>query len=599
MSSYDEMSEFEMEERVCQFFTIREYACERHLSVREGQDFFEFDLACKKNSETVLVEVKRTSTLYENYIKVFAAKLQTYVLSKKQPHLLIKSYICVHSSTFVSTTVREQLELSGIGLIRINREGVEIGLEARSLVDSFWRLFMKTLELGGATPETIEPMRDYWRNIQRSTALQGPESRHTEADIGVLTSVMSAPASLVFSNMMSKYIKTISPGPYKPRISRELLDKISDMHSVGFADLLREFRQEYDNAENSKEEDRIVLKTLEKLWAGKYGKTSGAKAFDSFAKFEPILKATPRYRDHLIHPFQVFLMGSLVIDAHYEELRRIYRRRIQNARSDSLEFSWLLCSTFHDICYPIQMYETFNKSFFEDFLQSDSPVVFQTEKLVLDDNNLKYIDQLVALHAYLGHNNPQRYMWEYDSACKIDASIRSAMMQELTSKNHALLSSIALLKKILNEEFVKRSGRPYLKGRFSTDVYPAALAIAMHEEKMLRKLKKRAILENMPLSFLLVYCDLVQESGRSDGEETAELHSFDCRSKSIESTLIFGFKHDFIKKTQEMERIFKRISSKDLCFSLELRFEGSKRSENTCEKLDTKDTANTQAGNEL
>jgi hypothetical protein len=469
--------------------------------------------------------------------------------------------------------------MSGIGLIKVSRESVQIAVEARPANEALFQTFAKAVLKGIPSSATV-----------RGRTVENLPGTFSDAD-AILSSMFrvspSISASAGIANTMSKYIRTIATSRYKPRVSRELLDKVEDLHSVGYADLLREFRKEYDKAQDPIDENDTVLRVLGKLWAGKYGKTSGAKAFDSFEKFEPILKAIPGYRDHLIHPFQVFLMGTLIIDAHYQEFLRIYKRGIPNAQNDSLEFAWLLCSTFHDICYPIQMYDAFNKSFFQDFLQSEaSPVVFQTEKLLIDDNHLKYMDQLVVLYFHLECNDNEDGSWEFDSPCKINASLRSAMIEELRNRNHALLSSLALLKKILTEEFVQRSRKSYLRGRFSTDIYPAALAIAMHDERMLLRLKKPTTLEKMPLSFLLVYCDLVQEYGRSEREENTKLHDFECHSNLIQSTLVFGYKYDFNKKTREMEKIFKKIASEDLCFALDLRCKGSTRTENSCKTRD-------------
>jgi Holliday junction resolvase-like predicted endonuclease len=550
----DELSELEMLEKVFRFFSAKGYKCQKHAVIKENGRFFEFDLVCRKDAETIVVEIKKTRALHQNHVQDIVSRTEIPLLRKA------KIYLCILSSTNLLHGVQKSLEINGIGIIKVDKDLVQIALPAkeidRRLIQLFTSALLNTLPLA---------------NISRSAVDSFSSTMST------LTTIPS------LMNTFSQYMRTITPSRYRFRIARELLDKIDDLHRVGYANLLREFKDGYERVKNPKDENNTVLRTLEKLWAGKYGKRSGAKAFNSFEKFEPILKAIPGYRDHLIHSFQVFLMGAVIIDVHYDKFLQFYKKKLKNAQSDSVEFAWLLCSTFHDICYPVQMYESFNKNFFLDFLQSEvSPVLFQTEKLLLDDDHLKYIDQLVALYTHFQGRKEQSEKWEFDSMCKIDTNLRSMMVKEITNKNHALLSAIALLKKILAEEFVKRSFRLYKKGRFSTDVYPAALAIAMHDEKVLHKLRKTISLENIPLSFLLVYCDLVQECGRSEREEIAELHSFDCRSNIIQSTLVFEYKHDFMKKSREMEKVFKKIASNELCFRLDLRCKGSTRSEDSC-----------------
>lgn len=538
---------------VCRFFSSQHFDCKEHVLIRDYQRarFFEADILCDKEGEKNIVKIKIANQIHQNVIRELMTRMQIASLKR------IRYYLCIPSYTKLSYGTRGLMVDSGIGLIIVRDGQASIQIPAR--------LFDKAL-FDKARRDNLSSMSNLMSLLRVSDS---PEVR------------MNAAEAFASYN----YLVTASgPGPFTRRIARELLDKIDEMDNVAYCRLLRTFKKEYERATSRKGENDTVLRTLKKLWAGKYGKLAGARAFESFSKFEPILKAIPGYRDHLIHPFQVFLMGALIIDAHYSRFTQNYRSKIDDAVEDSLDFSWLLCSTFHDICYPVQMYESFNKAFFQDFLESEtSPVVFQTERLLLLDDHLKYIDQLVSLLMHFENNNPVGSTWKYDSICRIDTKLRSIMIDELTSKNHALLSAIALLKKILTEEFVKRDLQSYLRGRFSTDIYPAALGIAMHDPKMLWKIPGSVSVSQMPLSFLLIYCDLVQECGRLEQQqETVELHSFDCRTNSIKSTLVFAYENIFKKKTTEMIKIFKKIKSTELCFGLDLRYSGSTRTEDTC-----------------
>jgi hypothetical protein len=518
--------------------------------------FFEFDLVCKKDNDIIVVEIKRTRVIHEAYVHDILSKIEFLSLRK------VKFYLCIPISTQLPLGTHQLLEINGMGVIRVSKEEVSVALPAKEIGEKKIQILTDAMQ---DTLRVLPSIFDDQTAFRLSSFLQD----------------LATPKFMdIFSRRIYEKIITI---PYRRRISRELLDKIDSLNTIKYADLLKDFKREYERVKNLETENNVVLKNLKKLWAGEYGKSTGAKAFDSFETFEPILKSIPGYRDHLIHPFQVFLMGATIIDAHYDDFQQFYKKKLTNAMDDSVDFSWLLCSTFHDICYPIQMYESFNETFFMDFLQSEtSPVIFQAEKLLLDNDHLKYIDQLVALYKHLKDTKGKKQKWEFDVPCKIDDTLRSLMLDEIANKNHALLSAIALIKKILAEEFVKKKRKSYLRGRFSTDVYPAALAIAMHDQSVLRKLRTPITLEDMPLNFLLIYCDLVQEFGRSEREDVAELHSFDCESDVIETTLVFGQKYYFKKKAKEMEKVFKKIASEEICFKLNLRFEGSTRSENSC-----------------
>jgi predicted RecB family endonuclease len=537
-------TEQDISEIVCKYFSHQGYNCRKHVLVKDGERFFEADLICEKEGERNIIEIKLAEGIHQNAIREIIARMRIPSLEKS------KYYICVPAYSQLSYGTRKLLDNSGIGLIVVGDGEVSISIPAKQ------------------TSSVSMDYFDYINNLKYLLARPTSQARNN---------------ALEALGSISNYLQTISVKPYPGRIARELLDKLDSMENVAYARLLREFRREYERASTRKSENEAVLRSLKKLWGGKYGKPAGARAFESFDKFEPILKALPGYRDHLVHPFQVFLMGALIIDAHYSRFSQIYKTKLSDANPDSLDFSWLLCSTFHDICYPIQMYEDFNKNFFQDFLESEvSPIAFQAEKLLLADDHLKYIDQLVALYSHFQESTLHHSSWKYDSECIIDAHLRTVMVDGIARKNHAVLSAIALLKKILTESFVQKDLTRYLAERFSTDVCPAALAIALHDENMLLKLIEPISLGRMPLAFLLVYCDLVQESGRQEQQDAIELHSFNCRGNLIESTLVFGNERIFKRKTKEMMRIFKQIRSDELCFQLNLRYSGSARSENSC-----------------
>jgi len=532
------------------------YSCQKHALQKMGSHNFEFDLACKnKKDERIFVEIKTVEKVNDYNIRDFVFAKNRFNL--QNPNVKSAFYLSIESAASLTPSAKQLLDATGIGVIRIKGNKVESVVEPESLQNKIQKVVNDSLSFS-------------------KECLDGRAFENAEYSALVKK----------IDNQIKEITDTIVPSkikPYKLRISAEIVDKLEYLNRLSYASLLIDFGRQYKNIDSASDENRLILSTLGKLWEGKYGKVQGAKAFTSFEKFEPILKDTPRYRDHMVHPFQVFLMGSLIIDANYDYFVRTYRKSLNDARDDSLEFAWLLCATFHDICYPIQKYEQFSKNFFLDFLQSESsPITFQAEKLLLENDNLKYIDQLVALFE---HYSSKGTRWKFDSPCKIDHSLRASMITELSNKNHALLSALALIKKTLAEEFVKANLEEYKEGRFSTDIYPAALAIALHDEKMLDRLKTKISIDEMPLCFLLIYCDLVQENGRSDGEEIVELHYFACDGNSIDSTLSFTQEENFAYKTQEMEKIYKKLLCSSIHYKLNLRYSGSTRSEDTFKEI--------------
>jgi hypothetical protein len=545
MDRFANLSEEEIINIIMKHFEAENFKCKIHHLIFTEDRISEFDLVCrssdKKLKETLFIDVKTSEAIFS--LRDFIIKKNRVADQLRSP--FYRFYLCINSSTTLADVAKQELAANEIGLIRVNRDGVESIEKPESITKMVQDILSKPFD-----------------QFTRMDSDHPEMTKYTNEKLQELTSIL----------LLSK------SEPYKLRIAGELIDKLDKLSKLGYSELLIEFKKEYETVYNANDENKLILKTLGKLWE-KYGKAQGARTFNSFEKFEPILKEIPGYRDHMIHPFQVFLMGSIIIDGNYDFFVSTHKKRFDSAQENSLEFAWLLCSTFHDICYPIQKYEQFSQKFFLEFLQSDNlPIVFQAEKLLTKNDNLKYIDQLVILFE---HYTKTENDWKFDSPCKIDHKLRSEMINEISNKNHAPLGAIALIKKTLEEDFVKANLENYKQGRFSTDIYPAALAIALHDEKMLSKIRDSISLDEMPLIFLLVYCDLVQECGRSEEDEDVELHSFICNATNIETTLSFTKKPKFEDKTMEMQRIYKKIVSNSFHFKLNVRFSGSTRSEDS------------------
>ena len=530
-------------------YFCREYFCKEHSFEKIGGSHFEFDLYCQSKSDSqefIIIDIKIVALIHDYNIRNFVLTRNQYnILATKSSKN--KFYLCIDAASKLTRRAKQLLDTNTIGLIRVNDDSVKSIADPESVERKLQKI-ITSLEKSKDFEEEKKARKEYYTNLINQLTSEIIEFKDKSQNVPI----------------------------YKLRISAELIAKLENLSRVGYSSLLIEFAKKYKNIENQQDENNLILKTLRNLWEGKYGKTQGAKAFTSFEKFEPILKDTPRYRDHMVHPFQVFLMGSLIIDNNYDFFTSTHKRFFEGSATDSLEFAWLMCSTFHDICYPIQKYEEINKNLFRDFLGSESPpIVFQAEKLLFENDNLNYLDQLIALY---DHYLKRGSTWKFGSPCCIDQTLRSGLIEEISKRNHGLLSSIALIKKTLSESFVQKNLEEYAKGRFSTDIYPAALAIALHDEDVLNRIKSKISIDIMPLCFLLVYCDLVQECGPTDSEEIVELHGFVLNGNNIESTLTFANEGDYDNKIKEMKRIYKKfdkeLNSSNFNFKLSLIYDG-------------------------
>ncbi len=552
-----EDEESQMLNVISRHFELEGYDCKKDYFVKDGERRYNFDLFCKKDSEIIIVEVKTFEFLPSSVVYTLLGRMKTSSFER------LKSYIAVPSKTRMLREAESEMKQNGIGLIVVDGDKIKFPIEAKPFITQASMLLKDIL---GSFIDAFN-----------SGLIQS-------APIGLnpATIVNAINTSELYSAKMYSSLRQATLKPYKLRISRELVDKLETIKNLSYASILTDFKNEYDQITDPTKESKLILDTLQKLWEGKYGKNETAKLFDSFNKIEPVLKSIPRYRDHFVHPFQVFLMGSLVIDANYSLFHKLHDQRFGKCQADSLDFSWLVCSTFHDIGYPVQLYEAFSKKFFSDFLQTeDSPVLIQTEKILFAEGNLNYVDNLAGLYI---HYKGTKGQWIYNSTYSMDSDlrkIRNNMISEIQQRNHGLISSLSLLRKVLAEDFAKKDLDNYLAGRYSTDIFPAALAMALHDEHMLVKLGTPLVFEEMPLAFLLVYCDLVQESGRSEEAEIVELKDFICKQGNTEATLVFSGGAEYKKKFDEMERIFDVILSNKTTYSLSLRHAGSNCSRST------------------
>ncbi len=276
-------------------------------------------------------------------------------------------------------------------------------------------------------------------------------------------------------------------------ISLTLIDKLAEINNLSYKKILHELSDKY----RTKIEDDydIALELIKSLW-----KEKGLK-YPEFQKgFEPVLLLNPRYRDHFLHQFHVFLLGCYIIDKLYKE-KAISTFEIKFA--NSIEDIWLLASTYHDCNYNIQIYDSWIKTFFE-------------KTLFLKDNP----SHLTLNECYIKED----YMFKTKDLCdsfglNVDRTTLLFFYEKIIDKkNHGLLGALSLLKL-----FDQSPGSTIKKEA----LIQGAKAIALHDEDIWAYFSgknddvfsKKKVLEKLefkdaPLSFLLIFCDTIQEWGR-------------------------------------------------------------------------------------
>ena len=135
------------------------------------------------------------------------------------------------------------------------------------------------------------------------------------------------------------------------------MKKIDDWKRISYTKEIKEFKKNCNGT--TKDLYTLVIETLHRLWVKRYGKEDAFRRFEIYKEFEKVLFKDPRYRDHFIHQFQVFLSGLPIFEKYYDSIHDTYKEVLGN--KIKIDFSWLLAATFHDIGYLVQQFDKWLK----------------------------------------------------------------------------------------------------------------------------------------------------------------------------------------------------------------------------------------------
>lgn len=285
----------------------------------------------------------------------------------------------------------------------------------------------------------------------------------------------------IFPQVLQKELSHIENIPYKDKI---FVPKDRKQDNV--------FEELYDS--------------LRKLWVERYGLSECFEIFEIYRKFEPMLFKGSHYRDHFIHQYLVFLTGLPIINQFSPDIRcNLSRIDGVTEKLIDVEKSWLLASTYHDISYPIQRFEDWLKLFFIDFLNIETNLIYiNMSQILLEKDYLlnfqRLSDFLYRLYKKIYPVLKKDYL---DRLC----------MENFLGRNHGIFSSLILLDKY--DICLGPGSEKYSQNTFLSQVLPSAAAIALHDSNVWGKeITSHIVFEKDPITFLLIYCDTVQEWGR-------------------------------------------------------------------------------------
>ena len=302
----------------------------------------------------------------------------------------------------------------------------------------------------------------------------------------------------------------------KRHIDRKIIDKLFDLKKISYREELFSVMNEHLTEKGNEYE--FAFEVFSKLWEKCIG-----IYYSNFLKiFDPVLQhifaeteeeSIRIYRDHYLHQFQVFLLGLYFIDKLYHNFTEKYKKP---------EISWLIISSFHDMAYPVQLYDDWSGEFFKKIFDVTKDIAhIELKSKFVEESFMNCTNSLIASLCSVFGKEELKGDWLAEKN-----KLVQFFYKEITeAKNHCILSSISLLKMIPKYKTkimktIKSNGdRKKFQDIFNNIFMPSALAIALHDAKIWLKLKKDGNLpilkfEDDPLSFLLIFCDNIQEWGR-------------------------------------------------------------------------------------
>lgn len=336
--------------------------------------------------------------------------------------------------------------------------------------------------------------------------------------------------SEIMDNLDPDFFKDSDGYKHKSKVMKVLQLMVEDKpypeQVEAAVDCLYEFWRHYSSEHMAK-----ILKDFAKVQMGLFG-------------FELEEEIGRRYRDHFLHMFNVFTFGSIILsltlhkdpakkDSVLEQLFKIQAETDifpfdeKYAASERLFFVWTLMSTFHDVGIPIEHLERVQRAlnnFMVHFGLGIREFILELDASV--GSRLEYYFGLVTRMFDLGIV-PENGI--YRKADKPNPFLFEALFRAYDQRNHGVISALALFRGIEETVLVKESDKPelnldsngakrYINCVFEQDITRAALAVALHSLSPQNFPKFFPIrFSKLPLTFLLVLCDELQEFFRLEG----------------------------------------------------------------------------------
>jgi len=311
-----------------------------------------------------------------------------------------------------------------------------------------------------------------------------------------------------------------------------VVNKAARLINVRHRDELKRFAKEYQNKsfKNIEEEYVCVQGSISNLITQFFGFSPLTNAIErSLRACLAAGRIEKNCREHFIHPFQIFLLGSIIIDKFYSDFQRWYDDELAVSNDSCLESAWLLAAIFHDRGKGINILRT--------ILEPD--IGQYGNKLPNEDVYLGF------LSSFYNHRSNGNAVRTWTTQVQQNSALRDVLVSCSERWAHGVKSSLLMLKDICNNP---RTASP-------RDI-AAAFAIAVHDRELWSSLRSINVfpiqMDMFPLSCLLLYLDAIQEWGRTElSDEEVHLVSMSFLDNSVTCEVAYENSNHAAKKLAE------------------------------------------------
>ncbi|MBU0477835.1 hypothetical protein KKC91_04625 [bacterium] len=302
-----------------------------------------------------------------------------------------------------------------------------------------------------------------------------------------------------------------------------ILNELKQIKKIRFKDQIKTLAKDLEKTHKKERQLSIVRNSINKMLRTHPSYLGNDIPFMRLSNFENLLNFSDvKCKDHVFHSARVFLIGCIIIDKFYKKFSDYYQKILGTSKIN-VEYIWLLASLFHDIgrikrdAYRIYLSDPDKdnpalKEKIEEELSKD----WQREEY---KNSLGNIVELIKQSCKKNKDRDKPFIGF--ALGEVDENIAPILRESYNKlKSHGVVGCFELSSDFLRK---KKASNFKNKAFFLYHIFPAALAIALHDHRIWKELADVKIfpidMKNFPLAALLIYIDTWDDYKREDEQK--------------------------------------------------------------------------------